>query len=213
MNIQPHLITKLPFFRLPPAFCLSVLFACSTAYADTSWKIEALMEAFSQVEHAKLDFVETKKSIFLITDTVLKGVMEYRAPDYIEKQTRTPFNERVVIDGDSMTIEKTPSMGKQEDVVIVQTYSVESHPVLKAAIESIRAMLAGNYEVLSDNYSIELKGQKQAWELTLKPKADDILQHIEAINLSGSDVRIRKVVTIRPDGDEATLELSYKFVN
>lgn len=171
------------------------------------------MVKLSEVDYAKLDFVETKKSIFLITDTVLKGTMEYRAPDYIEKLTQSPFKEHVTIDGDVMTIEKIPNTGKQEAASIVQTYSVESHPILKAAIESIRAMLAGNYETLTDTYHVELTGQLEDWQLVLEPKTDEILEYIDAINLFGSDVQIRKVVTIQPDGDESTLELSYQFVN
>jgi hypothetical protein len=54
-----------------------------------------------------------------------------------------------------------------------------------------------------------LTGPRSAWELSLVPTADDILEHIERINLSGEETQIRKVVTIQADGDESTLELSY----
>jgi outer membrane lipoprotein-sorting protein len=179
---------------------------------DSDWNVEALMRELSGVSHAKLDFIETKKSIFLITDTTLEGIMEYRAPDYIEKYTTSPFQERVIIDGDSMLIEKTLSGGKQDEVVIPQTYSVESHPVLKAAVESIRAMLAGNFDVLTAGYVATITGTRENWELNLEPKEAEILEYIESINLSGEDIRITKVVTIQADGDESKLELSYNLL-
>jgi hypothetical protein len=179
---------------------------------DSEWNVEVLMRELSRVTHAKLDFIETKKSVFLITDTTLEGVMEYRAPDYIEKFTMSPFQEKVVIDGDSMLIEKTLSAGKQENVVIPQTYSVESHPVLKVAVESIRAMLAGDFEILTTGYIATLIGTRDNWELNLEPKETEILEYIESINLSGKDIRITKVVTIQTDGDASNLELSYKLL-
>ena len=179
---------------------------------DSEWNVEVLMRELSRVTHAKLDFIETKKSIFLITDTTLEGVMEYRAPDYIEKFTMSPFQEKVVIDGDSMLIEKTLSAGKQENMVIPQTYSVESHPVLKVAVESIRAMLAGDFEILTAGYIATLIGSRDNWELNLEPKEAEILEYIESINLSGKDIRITKVVTIQADGDASNLELSYKLL-
>ena len=179
---------------------------------DSEWNVEALMHELSEVSHAKLDFTETKKSIFLITDTTIEGVMEYRAPDYIEKFTMSPFQERVIIDGDSMLIEKTLSSGKQEEVVIPQTYSVESHPALKAAIESIRAMLAGDVDILTAGYVATITGTRDNWELNLEPKEAEILEYIESISLSGEDIHIKKVVTIQADGDESKLELSYNLL-
>jgi outer membrane lipoprotein-sorting protein len=183
--------------------------AHTTSLAQDEWGIEDLMGELSRVKHAKLEFRETKKSIFLITNTTIEGNMEYRAPDYIEKNTLSPFLENLVIDGDTMVIEKIPTTGKVDDAVRTQTYSVESHPMLKAAVESIRAMLAGNYTTLTESYQIVLTGSRSAWELSLVPTADDILEYIERINLSGEETQIRKVVTIQADGDESTLELSY----
>jgi len=179
---------------------------------DNEWNVGALMRELAGVTHAKLDFIETKKSIFLITDTTLEGFMEYRAPDYIEKHTVSPFQEKVIIDGDSMLIEKTLSAGKQEEVVIPQTYSVDSHPVLKVAVESIRAMLAGDFEILTAGYITTLIGTRDNWELNLEPKETEILEYIESINLSGQDIRITKVVTIQADWDESNLELSYSLL-
>ena len=181
--------------------------------AADQWNFETLMGELAEVSHARLEFAETKKSIFLIVDTTIEGEMEYRAPDYIVKETLSPFKEKVTIDGEYMSIEKTPSSGKSETQIGVQNYSVDSHPLLKAAVESMRAMLAGNYAMINDNYDIDFQGERENWSLSLTPLQPQIQEHIERLDLVGSDTMIAKVVTIQADGDITTLELSYIFVN
>ena len=179
---------------------------------DEHWGIEKLMKDFSMVKHAELSFSETKRSIFLVTDLNIEGTIKYRAPDYIEKNTVTPFIERVVIDGDSMVIEKTTKEGKVDEVVQTQTYSVQSHPVLRGAVESIRAMLAGDIEVLEKNYHLSLEGENLDWRLSLAPKESDIQEYIEAIKLHGSHTEVKEIVTIQADGDESKLKLTYQLI-
>ena len=181
----------------------------AAAAAEASWSVEQLMRELSEVKHAKLEFTETKQSIFVITDITTEGNMEYRAPDYIEKNTLTPFKERVVISGDSMEIKKEIDTGKMKELEQTQTYSVQSHPLLKAAIESIRALLAGNFTLLEENYIMILEGDRGSWNMSLAPKSEEILEHIQEIRLTGEGFEIREVVTIQADGEESKLELSY----
>lgn len=191
---------------------LVVLTIANPGIADEEWNVSKLMKQLSGVVHAKLVFKETRHSIFIITDLIAEGNIEYRAPDYIEKNTLTPIIERVVVDGDSMTIEKTSRAGKAGDKVQIQKYSVQSHPVLKTAVESIWAMLAGDIEQLKEIYEIRLDGSRADWRLDLTPKTREILKYIEQMEFSGSDARIQEVVTIQADGDKSTLELTWQFV-
>ena len=183
------------------------------AQANQDWTVETLMQALSEVEHAELDFKETRKSILLITDLTTRGTMEYRSPDFIEKVTLSPFMETVTIDGDTMTLKKENDSSKQDNVVRSQVVSVQSHPLLKAAVESIRSMLAGDYETLRESYDVSMTGSREAWELSLVPRIDEMLSHVAEIQLSGDDIRIAKVVTIQPDGDETLLALTYRNLN
>ena len=176
------------------------------------WNISSLMSSLSDVTYAKLDFKETKRSIFIITDLIIEGTIEYKAPDYIEKNSFTPKIEKVIIEGDSMTIESTGKAGKVDAPVRTQNYSVKSHPILKAAVESIRAMLAGDLDLLQENYKIEFEGVQSDWKLNLIPKADDIREFIQQMNLSGNDTEIAEIVTIQADGDKISTELMYQLL-
>ncbi len=195
------------------AVLLATPLANHPAHADEAgWTVEKLMQEFSRVNYARLDFVETKQSIFLIIDTVVKGSMEYRAPDYIEKNTVSPLVEQVVIDGDSMVIRRTVAAGKSDTMVLTRSYSIQSHPLLKATIENIRAILAGNAAMLAKNYILHLQGVRQAWQLSLVPKSKDILDYIASIYLTGAGARIKQVVTTQADGDESTIALDYQLL-
>ena len=177
--------------------------------AGEEWTVEELMKGLSEVTHAQLEFRETRQSVFVITDITTEGNMEYRAPDYIEKNTLSPFKEKVVISGDRMEVNKEIDTGKMDEMEATQKYSVQSHPLLKAAVESIRALLAGNFIMLTDNYTMILDGERSAWNLSLAPRSEEILEHIQEIRLAGEEYMIREVITIQADGDESKLELSY----
>jgi len=202
---------------LLPLLCLSLLVssvfvARTTGANEELWEIELLMQKLSEVSHAELDFVETKQSILLVTDVTLKGKLDYRSPSFIEKITVTPFYEKVTINGDAMTIEKTVKMGKDDNIQQVQEYSVESHPLLKVAVESIQAMLAGDFTMLTENYILQLDGVRQDWRLNLVPKSIQILDYVEQINLTGVDTEIREIITTQADGDESKMELTYQLL-
>jgi hypothetical protein len=83
---------------------------------------------------------------------------------------------------------------------------------LKAAVESIQAMLAGDFTMLTENYILHLDGERESWQLNLVPKSAEILEHIEQINLAGVDTEIREIVTIQADGDESKMELTYQLL-
>lgn len=191
---------------MPMAWLLSLPMS---ALAEEQWNAEVLMHEFSRVEEATLEFTEVKKSIFLVIDTELKGTITYRAPDFLEKIIETPYYERLLLDGDTMLLEKTSSIGQNEPHLIKQVYSVNSNEILKSVVEGFQFMMSGNYDELSMKYSFDFSGKREDWQLTLTPKTEEILRLIEKIDLSGQDTRIQKIVTFQPDGDKSTLYLSH----
>ena len=170
------------------------------------------MHQFSRTVHAKLVFRETRNSAFIVTDLVTEGNIEYRRPDYIEKNTVSPIVEKIVIDGDSMSIEKVVHSRKGDDKVQIQKYSVQSHPVLATAVASLRAMLGGDVVRIRKDFEIKLDGSRADWQLNLTPTNPEILKYFDQIALYGSDARIQKVVSIQTNGDQSMLELTYQFL-
>ena len=180
---------------------------------EDSWTLKQLMGQLSEVRYARLSFIETKQAMFLTSDLVIEGNMEYRAPGYLEKVTVSPVNEKVVVDGDSMTVEKMTITGKHAGTLQKQYYSIQSHPALQAAVGGIRAVLAGNYETLDQNYLVEINGKREDWTLKLVPKSAEISAYVEKILLSGKEASILTYVTIQPDGDESVMHLTYQEIH
>ncbi len=181
----------------------------ASVLAEEEWNAEILMREFSRVEEATLAFTEIRKSIFLIIDTELSGTITYRAPDFLEKVTETPYYERLLMDGDTLVLEKASSIGQNENHLIRQSYSVNSHEVLKSVVEGFQSMMSGNHDELSTKYSFDFSGKREDWQLRVRPRTEEILRHIEWIDLSGQDTEIQKIVTSQSDGDKSTLHLSH----
>ena len=177
--------------------------------AGNSWTVKRLMWELSQVSYARLNFVETRQSMFLSTDMVIEGNIEYRAPDYIEKVTVSPMSEKILVDGDTMLVEKLTYSRDHDAVVETKHYSIESHPVLKATVGSIRYILAGNSEMLGEYYEMSISGQCENWTLELTPRTVEISDYAQKIILSGNESSILKYVTIQAYGDESVMTLTY----
>ena len=180
---------------------------------ENSWTTKQLLHQLSEVSFAKISFVETKHSMFLTTDLVIEGNIEYRSPDYLEKNTLSPTPEKIVIDGDSMIVEKITEGGKNNTILRKNRYSIRSHPSLKATVGGILPVLAGNYGMLNENYEMVIDGLREGWTLKLVPKLTEILDYIGEINLSGKDAYILEYVIIQADGDESVMKLSYELLN
>ena len=195
-------------FSLP--LCLAGSFQCIAS--DDDWNAETLMKELSQITHVKLDFAETRSSAFLFIDLVVEGNMEYRAPDYLLKNTVEPVTERVLISGDEMLVEQVLKEGKGEETTLVRRYSVQSHVLLQATVESIRALLAGNFGMLVENFEMDLSGARDHWQLSLVPRSETILESVVKITLSGESTRVNEIVTIHADGDETILHLTYRLL-
>lgn len=177
--------------------------------AGNSWTVKRLMWELSQVSYARLNFVETRQSMFLSTDMVIEGNIQYRAPDHIEKVTVSPMSEKIVVDGDTMLVEKLGVARDHDAVVVTKHYSIESHPVLKATVGSIRYILAGNSEMLGEYYEMSISGQCENWTLELTPRTVEISDYAQKIILSGNESSILRYVTIQADGDESVMTLTY----
>ena len=177
--------------------------------AQNAWTTEVLMETLAKVTEARLTFVEYRTSSFLVDKIKLTGHLTYVAPDFILKSVESPFVENIEIDGDTISIEKISNRGESS----IQRYSLTASEVLNTTVEGIRATLAGNLDILSDNYNINLSGEMSDWIVLLVPKEQKVLEHIEKIAITGSNGQIKLIETFDADGDESSLNLSYLTVN
>lgn len=190
--------TSYPFrhFLLPFVCLFAAAIAVPSHAAD--WDLDQLMQTLAQTRSGQARFVE-KKSIAILDQPVeSSGELLYTAPDRLEKRTVKPKPETMVVQGDTLEIER----GRQKIKVQLQEY-----PELAAFIDSIRGTLAGDRKALERSYQLTLEGSAQAWTLKLLPIDSKMKQVVALIRITGVRDEIRSIHVTQVDGDSSLMSI------
>lgn len=163
------------------------------------WGIEQLMQSLARVASGRATFVETKYMAMLEGPLESSGELVYRAPDHLEKRTLKPRPETMVIDGDTLAIER----GRQKLTVQLQEY-----PELAGFLDSIRGTLAGDRQALERAFKLKLEGSAERWQLSLWPRDAKMATTIHLIRIAGSRDNLRSVEIIQTDGDRSMMAVT-----
>jgi outer membrane lipoprotein-sorting protein len=180
-------------------FLLALLAASLAQAADAPWDIERLMQALSRVSVGRADFVETKTIAMLDKPVVSSGQLFYVAPDKLEKRTLKPRPESMIIEGNTLVIER----GRQN-----MTLQVDSAPELAGFVNSIRGTLAGDRKALERSFALSLEGPPQRWLLTLKPLDARMAAAVTSIRIAGVQDDVKSVEILQADGDRSVMAIS-----
>jgi outer membrane lipoprotein-sorting protein len=167
--------------------------------ADAPWDIERLMQALAKVNVGRADFVETKTIAMLEKPVVSSGQLFYVAPDKLEKRTLKPRPESMIVEGNTLVIER----GRQN-----MTLQVDSAPELAGFVNSIRGTLAGDRKALERSFALSLEGPPQRWLLTLKPRDARMAAAVTSIRITGALDDVRSVEILQADGDRSVMTIS-----
>ncbi len=159
--------------------------------------VDQLMVELAGRAEAVVSFKETKHSALLKTPIELAGELRYRRPDFLEKQVRVPFEERYTIEGSTVTIER----GRDGSGGRKHTLSLQSQPMLRALIDSIRSTLQGDAAALRKFYRLELIGEASAWTLVLLPADVQLAEFVTVIRMTGGGGILRSMEIVETSGD------------
>jgi len=179
-----------------PALLLAAALAWPALAAE--FELPALMEMLASVAGAKDNFTETRHSAMLNAPLVLKGSLVYARPDRLEKNVLAPYEERTVIDGNSVTIDNRTLKQKR-------TFSLASSGPVSALVESMRATLAGDRAALERHYSVQLDGRADAWTLSLAPREPKLAAMIKRIQIAGVRERVKRIEIEEASGDRSVM--------
>jgi outer membrane lipoprotein-sorting protein len=177
----------------------AVLLAGLAQSADARWDIGQLMQALSKVSVGRADFVETKFIAMLDKPVVSSGQLFYVAPDKLEKRTLKPRPESMIIEGNTLLIER----GRQN-----MTLQVDSAPELAGFVNSIRGTMAGDRKALERSFALSLEGPPQRWLLTLKPLDARMAAAVASIRIAGVLDDVKSVEILQADGDRSVMAIS-----
>jgi outer membrane lipoprotein-sorting protein len=154
------------------------------------------MDALARHKSGRATFVETRHLAVLTQPVVSSGELIYAAPDKLEKRTLKPRPESMVVDGDSLTVER----GSRKYQVQLQSY-----PELAAFIESIRGTLAGDRQALERNYQLVMSGSQDAWNLQLTPLDERMKAVVQRIRITGARDQLSSIEIMQADGDSSLM--------
>jgi hypothetical protein len=167
---------------------------CSVpAIAQTgNLEISRLMQILAQVETRESTFTEKKFLALLTEPLVSRGTLRYRRPNYVERLTTTPRQERFIYENGKITIES----GDQQ-----RQFQIKDQPALGALVESIRATLAGDEITLRRHYQLRLTGTRTGWNLEMSPVDPDLVSRIRLIRVSGVQDELRRLEILEASDD------------
>ena len=183
---------------------LSLVLLCAVAdgaAATAQFSAGDLMQMLASVDRVTARFVETRTSTLLRAPLVLQGTLAYRRPDHLEKRVLTPYEERMVIDGGRLTLEKPGES-------LRKTLPIANAPGVAALVESIRATRAGDLATLTRHYTLALEGDRAQWTLTLRPLDPQLAGLVRSVVIAGAEARIVRVSVEETAGDRSVMEIS-----
>ena len=178
---------------------LSLSLALCSAPAHAAWGVDQLMQTLAQNRSGHATFVEKKYIAMLDRPLESSGELLYSAPDRLEKRTLKPKPESMVLQGNTLTIER----GRRQYVLTLQDY-----PELGAFTESIRGTLAGDQKALASIYDMALEGTEERWTLTLHPREPKMAAAVQRVVIHGSGAELHSIEIEQADKDRSVMTIT-----
>jgi outer membrane lipoprotein-sorting protein len=160
------------------------------------WDIDQLMRGLAQTRSGHVSFVEKKYIAMLDKPVESSGELLYSAPDHLEKRTLRPKPEAMLVDGNTLVIERAHKK---------HVLQLPEYPELAAFIDSIRGTLAGDRKALERNYRLDLSGSSEHWILQLLPVDEKMQAVVQRIRITGVRNAVRSIEIIQADGDHSLM--------
>ncbi len=179
-------------------FVLALLGLGLWTSALAAFDIDRLMTDLATQKGGRARFVEKRHVALLDKPVQASGEMVFSPPDRLEKRTLLPKPETMVLDKDTLSLERDKRKF---------TIHLANRPEAQAFVESIRSTLSGNRKALEQDYALALEGESQRWVLTLVPRDDTILALLKRITVSGSRNQVRHIEYLQADGDRSEISI------
>lgn len=180
-------------------FWLLALFLSPLTLARAADELDRLMALLAAHPGGTVRFVERRHMAMLDAPLVSRGEMTYRAPDWLERRTLSPRPERMLLDKDTLTLERDQRR---------MSMPISQRPEVEAFVASIRSTLRGDRAALERHYRVALQGQpERRWTITLEPLQARLRGIVKQITLSGNGGMLDRIDYTQSDGDRTEMRL------
>ena len=178
--------------RLAGLLIAGCLWAASQPAAAEA-TLEGTMRALAAQPHRQAAFSEEKAIPELSAPLPSTGTLSWSAPSRLEKHTTWPAEERLLIEGDRLLLERPAQNLRQE-------LSLQQSPDLRPFVEAIRATMAGDLATLQQYYSIDFKPEGEGWRMLLTPLSMRTRAALQLFDFRGKGADLLSIETRASDG-------------
>lgn len=172
-------------------FILSLFFSSTCFSAEL--KLETVMNLLSQHKSFESSYKETKIEEFFDVPVYTKGIVSFKAPDFLKKSVGEPSFKTFEIKGGTISI-----YSKGDDV---QRFEAKELPLVNAIFESFRSILSGDKETLNEYFKFQITGDESRWNLKLTPNDNELIYYLDSMVFIGQQGKLIEVTTTMENGD------------
>ena len=181
---------------------LAILWVAPTfwppAARGVSQELGELMHLMAARRHGEVDFIEQHFLAVLKRPVESSGIMIYDAPGRLEKRTKEPRPETLLLEGDVLTVQRRGQ---------ARVLDLKAYPAILPLVESMRATLAGDSSALERAFTVEFAGSLSHWMLTLVPRDARVAGKISKVRIEGVRDNLITVEISQTDGDRSLMTL------
>jgi hypothetical protein len=156
------------------------------------------MQMLARVPESSATFAEVKVLAMLTRPLRATGRLLYRRPAYLEKVTLEPQPERLVVDGNRLSLTEANE---------TRTIDLDAEPAIRALVDAIRGTLSGDLVALRRSYAVTMEGGVSDWRLTLTPLDSGVARLVTRTTIVGAGIALRLVQTTQANGDEMRMTI------
>ena len=202
-----HLITGLIFMTIGVSrsliIALMMAFFMLPAQASET-ELLSIFQLLNAQQQSKVNYSEEKYLNILDAPLIQSGVLEYIPPNTLIREQREPSFQRFEVTDDYLIIQRK---NKEQKIALGR------HPVLRAFIESIRKVMAGDLNGLRKYYEIYFSGTSEKWMLNLTPHDKKLQRLVSEIQFHGERGVLSRIAIYEVNGDKSIMSLTSAKLN
>ena len=188
--------SKTAELRRRAVLLLALLCAAPAAWA---FDLPELMGLLGRQQHGQATFTEQRFVHGLEGPLDSTGTLSFQAPDKLVRQTLTPRQETMSVDGNVLVL----SRGGR-----TRTLTLDSMPELLGMVDALRGTLAGNSLLLEKSFRARLEGSSAQWRLQLQPVDQRLAAQVRELVIAGRAGEVLRVEMSFVGGDHSAMDIT-----
>lgn len=166
-----------------------------------AFDLQTLAALLAQRKSAQARFTEERRVSGLDTTLRSSGTLAYTAPDRFARTTIEPRAESMVVEGNTVTLERG---GRR------RTLALDAAPELTSLVEALRGTLTGDAATLQKHFETRVEGDAALWLLTLVPRNPRLAAQVREIKIAGQGGDLRSLALWLAGGDHSLMLIQPK---